>query len=328
MSATNAETAFISTSNYIYLIAIGAFVLSGVCIFFRDIVDILKKLPISFVELIFYTVFGTIVYFAPSLSPNFSHIIALPPSLFITYTIYYSLKRLDTHSNRSEFFKVTTFSTLFLFLNVVFYAIVAIYLNSLSMGYICIAALMSLVGFNVGFGPGFIAVGYNNKDVIPSATFSALAILLCGAYFKITNPTIVLNINQLFVPGMLWLGSFVYFISLLIMSSKYYALTFDTNVQGQVYSQMQFVAIVSGLFAIYFGMFFEISQLYGIAGTITTIYFVEKIYEISPKGSGIYLIFFASLVVMLINTHIRSYLLENGYENMIDTYFNLYPKSY
>ena len=342
MSASNAESAFISTSNYIYFIALGVFAISGITIFFRDIVKYLEKAPVTLIEATLYLVFGSIIYFANSFSQNFSHIVALPPALFISCTSYYSLSRIDKNKTRSETFNFGIFGTSFFALNFALYGIYAVYLQSVSMGYICISAFMSLVGFNVGFGPGFIALGYTNKDSIPSATFASLMVLLVGTYYKVTYPDYVWqnsdaanqlttfsveHVVNLFVPAMLWLGSFVYFISLLIVSSKYYSLTFESNVQNQVYYQMQVVAAISGIAAIYFGNYFNISQLYGISGTITTIYSIEKVFEISPKGSGVYLLFFTSLLILFWNTHIRTSISNNGYEYVIEKYFNFYPKS-
>ena len=83
MNVSNAELAFINTSNYIYFIAICIFAISGIIIFFRDIIGYLKDIPVTLIELLVYLIFGTIIYFANSFSQNFSHIIAIPPSLFI-----------------------------------------------------------------------------------------------------------------------------------------------------------------------------------------------------------------------------------------------------
>jgi hypothetical protein len=339
-----AETAFVGVSNYVYFIAITAFVLSAIAICFKDVLKLLVKFPISMLESGSYLLFGTIIYYASSISPNFSHIVALPPALFVSATMNYTIMRILTAMSSGESsheFKITAYNIILFGTNTLFYAGLAIYIDSLSMGYLSVICFMSLVGFNVGFAPGYIAIGYTNKNVIPSATLASLVVLLIGTYFKVTYPNILWHfttpegypavfcldyfVQALFVPPMLWFGSFVYFISLLIMSSKLYAQSFESD-RTTIYVQMQIVTIVSGLAAIYFGNYYDISQLYGMAGTIVTIYFAEKIYEVSPTGSGIYLIFLASALILLANTYLRSYLIENELEDMVDTYFNLYPR--
>jgi len=340
----NAESAFAGTSDYLFIIAIAAFALSGLVIFARNIVTLMTSIPILLIESVLYAVCGTLIYLAPSFTNHFSHIVSMPPAIFVSALMAYDVTRIfKSNRNRCRSYgRGTLYSSIIFGLNVILFGGLAVYLDSLSMGYVCIACLMGLIGFNVGFGPGVIAVGYRNKDVIPSATFASLCVLLIGTYFKVAKPIIMWQyttlegypgalfldcfIQTLFVPPMLWFGSFVYFISLLIVSSRYYAETFDQSRAKKIYVQMQLVAIASGLAAIYFGIFYEIPQLYGIAGTVVSFYFIEKAYELSSKGMGIYLVFIGSLAVILLNTYIRSLLIEYGYDQMFQTYFHFYPR--
>jgi hypothetical protein len=352
MESTNSsELAAIASSNYLYFITIAVFTVSALAIFMRDCMKILLYVPVSIVELLSYVFFGTIIYCSKYLTPSFSHILSMPCAFIVSFTMGYTVARIvrknkDVRLSRdttNEVFSITLYNVLFFATNVLFYGLLAFYLESLAMGYMCVISFMSLVGFNFGFGPGFIAVGYQNKNVIPSATFAALVVLLlgiycdvstdCSYYYKFTTSEghhgiycLDTFFYETFRPALLWLGSFVYFISILIMSSWSYARSFEKDVHHVVYFQMQMLAVISGFAAIYFGNLYEIQQLYGIAGTVTTIYFLEKCYEFSSKGIGIYIAFFVSLLLLLGNTYLRSYLLEYGYDQMVDRYFHLVPR--
>ena len=333
----NVESAFVYTSDYIYLFAICAFVMSAIVIFFKDIVRYISHLPVFFIELLSYTLFGTMIYYAEDISKPFAHIVGLPPTLFISVTSISTIKRLIDMWHEAINSRKTLDSTIknitFFTLNTMFYAAISIYIDSVAIGYICIACLMCLISF--------IAIDYCKTYVMPAIAIASFVVMTLGAYFKVMDPTILwfyvdyegyhtaLSIDYfimwLFVPPMLWFGSFFYYGSLLVMSSRDYTRSLGKYRELEVYIRMQLVCIVSGIMAIYFGRLYDIVQLYGVSGTVVSFYVIMKVFELASKGRGIYVLFVISLVILVANTHIRSYLLNNGYEGMIDTYFNLYP---
>ncbi len=75
-----------------------------------------------------------------------------------------------------------------------------------------------------------------------------------------------------FHPGCLRLGTFVYFLGLLILSSRFYP--------EKIYALAQILMLASALSATYIGMVFSINQLQSIAGTFFMMWLLEKYLEI------------------------------------------------
>jgi hypothetical protein len=77
----------------------------------------------------------------------------------------------------------------------------------------------------------------------------------------------------------------VYYLGLLVMSSKYYVFSGKGGGEGQ-YLALQVLTIVSGVAAFYLGSTFHMGALLGVGGTFFTIYLLEKYYEIPWGGVG------------------------------------------
>ena len=84
-----------------------------------------------------------------------------------------------------------------------------------------------------------------------------------------------LSYLDVFAPGIKYLSSFVYFLGLLIVSSKWY---FRQN--PNLYRLMQGLTIVSGVAALYISSVWQISVLKGVSGTLFTLYVLEKYWEL------------------------------------------------
>ncbi len=165
---------------------------------------------------------------------------------------------------------VRYFGTLFLV-----WAPVAYFTCNPFVGFLAVAALMSLLGFSVWLFPLCYCIGFKDEEAVGRGTTAAFFVLAAFVYMKITgvtNPGI-----KVFEEGALFLGSFVGYLGLLIASSKWY----DRGNHSR-YFWMQFVTMVAGVLAIFVGSTFGIGELTKIGGTFFVLWNLEKIGEIMP----------------------------------------------
>ena len=158
------------------------------------------------------------------------------------------------------------------------------------IAFITTMALQSFLGFSMITTPGCIALGWNTEEKVAKSTVSSLILLL--AYIGIKFSGVVLpECIKLFETGCLFMGAFVYYLGLLVMSSKLYCQSTSRGAKTDHtwrsrYVLMQITTIVSGLVAFYLGNNCQLGSLLGIGGTFFTIYLLEKYYEIPWKGVG------------------------------------------
>lgn len=164
----------------------------------------------------------------------------------------------------------------FLILTVV-YAGCALYYESSLLGFMTIIALEGLLGFTVVVAPLCIAMGFESDKVMPRATAASFGILSTYLITIITMGDF--GPFKVFESGALFVGAFVYFLGLLIMSSYYYE-------KANKYLLMQIITIVSGFAAFYIGSVFKIDSLLGVGGTFFSIYLLTKYIELPLKELG------------------------------------------
>jgi hypothetical protein len=171
----------------------------------------------------------------------------------------------------------------------VLWGITAVVYGSSVIGFITIMALMSALGFIMGMIPGVVYMGFNDEDFIPQTTISAGVITAMWVALHITGQTD--KYIDVFKAGMMFCGTFVYFLGMLIWSSKWccYHKSSDYHYRSLnvlKYLTLQAVMIVSGVLAIYIGTVYSTNFLLGIGGPVFYIYLIEKYYEIPWEGKG------------------------------------------
>lgn len=151
--------------------------------------------------------------------------------------------------------------------------------------FIAVMALQAFLGFSVITMPGCIAMGWDTDRKVPKSVLSSLIILVGYMYMKLTNQ--LTDDTALFQTGAMFMGAFVYYLGLLVMSSKYYLWSgrTDGKEHGR-YIIMQIVTIASGVAALYFGSAYHMGTLLGVGGTFFAIYLLEKYYDLPWKGIG------------------------------------------
>jgi len=170
------------------------------------------------------------------------------------------------------------------------WAAVAMYFGSQIVAFMAVMAFLSALGFSAILGYGWIAIGFENN----SSTFrgTAAAFCLLAIHVVCTLAGVANDYYELFKPGLNFMGSFVYFLGLLIMGSKWFW-EWHSYKDGEKdsswkvkYLLMQGIVIGSGVAALYLGTVFGMTMLLGVGGTFFYIYILEKYYEIPWKGVG------------------------------------------
>jgi hypothetical protein len=169
----------------------------------------------------------------------------------------------------------------------------AVYYGSHVVGFMAVMAALSTLGFVCGHLPGMVYVGFNKDDAVFRSTFAAGLMVVAHVLLTITG-TAAQHIS-VFREGMSFMGSFCFFLGVLIMSSKWYWWTTKTNHEDNkvergydwnAYFVMQAFTIVCGVTALYLGSVFGMSAIAGFGGTFFCLYILEKYYEIPWTGAG------------------------------------------
>lgn len=155
---------------------------------------------------------------------------------------------------------------------------IAIFYNMTEVGFLSAMALMTVLGFSIIVEPMCYAFGFEKRESVPTATMTGLLLLGAFCVIHVLVPDAPAAI-QVFKPGVFWVASFVAFIGLLIMSSKWYN-------SGPGYFVLQLLTVVTLAGALVFGMVFAVNPLAGMAGTFLVFYLASKPLEI-PADSHI-----------------------------------------
>lgn len=185
-------------------------------------------------------------------------------------SISYTLKR---HYSMNEYAKLKVPWICFFV-----WTIVAIYHQHREAGYLAVMALQTSLGFVMFVGQLCIIIGFSDESVIPRATITSFILILLGSILSLQKQTNMLAIP--FARPLLFLGTFVYFIGITILSSRFYD-------EGSLYTWKfwltQVIAFCSGLASMFFGSMLELPFVQAIGGTMFVFWLLEKYVEIAPK---------------------------------------------
>ena len=266
----------------------GAFiVMAFMWLFGHYFLTLILAVPERIWEVVLYGICGGLIYSGTRLDPDYAlypvllGCLGLIGCVWLTHYIHFDGRAWKTsygRYGRVENVNTVPMKTYQAFLTVA-WAAVAIYFNSPVIGFMAVAMLMTFLGFMIGMWPGVIYTGFENDKVMPQATSSAGLILLVHVLLTALGKSP--EYLAPFRDGMAFLGSFVYFLGLLIMSSDW-----TYKKWSGTYNMMQVVTVVSGVAALYIGNVYGIGFLCGVGGTLFYIYLLEKYYEIPWKGVG------------------------------------------
>ena len=133
--------------------------------------------------------------------------------------------------------------------------------------------------------PGVVYLGFRNSSVIPRTTTAAGVIL--AVHVSLHCLGVAPAILEPFRTGMGFLGTFVYLLGLLILSSLHFARRgWPSERRWPRYVAMQALTLASGGAVMYFGSVYRVPSLLGIGGTFFYLFLLEKYYELPWRGVG------------------------------------------
>jgi hypothetical protein len=173
---------------------------------------------------------------------------------------------------------------------------VAFWFDSQIVGFFAVMAFLSALGFSSFLGYGWIAIGFESDSATFRGTLAGFVLLAIHVTCQLMGVTGQENAwagaYDVFRPGLNFMGTFVYFLGLLIMGSKWFwkwhFKAYDEKGGNWLlwYWLMQAIVIGSGVAALYLGTVFGMTMLLGVGGTFFYVYILEKYYEIPWKGVG------------------------------------------
>ena len=166
----------ITFSNFIFVLSIAMIVCGAVWLFGIHFLSIVAILPVQVIELLLYGSLSFGIYRAPGFFGDLAHVWALLFACGLTATTLLTGARSKSGN---------TF--LFNLVNMAIHGVTGAYVGSTLICGVSVAFLMAILGFDFGFGQGFIAVGYNERDIVPSATFVSGIVTFMSCFFKVNT---------------------------------------------------------------------------------------------------------------------------------------------
>lgn len=257
-----------SFSNFAFVMFIIMMLFGGVSLV--GLYGVFDDVSIEVVEGFLYVVLSLCIWKVPKWFGELSYVWGLLFAGGLTCATVLTMVRIDGGS-----------ANVFYFMNVLIYAVVGMYLKSTCVCAVSVMFLMFWLEFRAAFGIGHVVMGYEKPSMIPFTTSMAGVVtgiglvLRVGSYDDVEN--LVLKYVKLFVPGMLWFGSFVFYLSLLIVSSSPYCSLTTNN-----YFIHNSVAMMMYIGAVFGGNYYNVAQIRGFGGTFFVLWMMEKCCEFLP----------------------------------------------
>ncbi|UJR32883.1 hypothetical protein I4U23_020344 [Adineta vaga] len=253
----------ISFSNIIAILA-GVIVTIAIVIFIGIfLVPLLVRIPLVIWEVLAYIIsIGLMIYV------SHSWLIFLGCLLFVAILSFSVKTRVSNDKHLGIILSWTCF---------IVWTIVAIYQQHREAGYLAVMALESALGFVIFVGQLVMIIGFQNEKAIPSGTIASFILILLGSILHLQQKINILTVP--FARPSLFLGTFVYFIGMLILSSSLYL---RRGRKKHIYWFLQFVMFLSGLAAMFLGPLLQLPFIQAIGGTMFVIWLLEKYVEIAP----------------------------------------------
>jgi hypothetical protein len=223
------------------------------------IVDFLKTIPIPVYKVLFCGIGAFLMFLVEGLTPNF-----LGAVIF-----FLSLALLHNKENWKAFFQ--DFEKDIKFVSgtcCAVYAGAAWWNQSITLGVLASLAFVAFFGFILLAGPLTIMIGFKSTDKAGQGTFAAACLTIFG--LSLTQHYLPSSLN-VFQTGALFTGTFVYFVGMLILSSKWVA--------KENYWLRNLVTFVSGPSLIWVATSLDLGMVNAIAGTFFVIFLMDKYVE-------------------------------------------------
>jgi hypothetical protein len=143
-----------------------------------------------------------------------------------------------------------------------------------AVGFIAVAAFMAVLGLSIFIAPFCYGFGFNSERALERAPVAGAVITL--TFGAVAAAGWSLGPFDVFRSGALWLGSFTWFLGLLILSNGF--------VRRVNYLRSQAATVLSLAGTLTIGMLFAIDELTTMASTFGLFYLAAKIIEVSVHG--------------------------------------------
>lgn len=160
------------------------------------------------------------------------------------------------------------------------WSIVAVYQQHREAGYLAILALETALGVSIFVGELVIAIGFEERQSTSSAVIASFILVLIGSFLHLQKYSNILTIP--FTRPLLCLGTFVFFLGLLILSSRWSTKPENNNLRFWL---LQFITLASGLTTMFIGPLLQIPFIQAIGGTMFVIWLLQKYVEIAPHDT-------------------------------------------
>lgn len=261
--------------------------IGAICLFGHYFLALILAVPAEAWEVVLWGGFALLAWSANYVDPDWQLAVLMPACVgffgAMSLTCY-------VHGGKSDSYAIPSFGLALV------YGAVAHVFGSHVVGFMSVMAMLSALGFIMGHIPGCVYLGWDNESKVARSTFAAGLMLTLHVLFTLTGAA---KVMAPFREGMLFLGSFVYFVGLLVMSSRYYWYTnFEVHQEGDGFPKhrwgtnwtgywaMQVAVLSSAISAFYFGSVYDMPALLGFSGTVFAVYVLEKYYDLPWKGIG------------------------------------------
>jgi hypothetical protein len=156
------------------------------------------------------------------------------------------------------------------------WALIALLYNSQLIGFLSVGAFLTAAGFACGMYPMCVWMGFQKES--KALTGTAITGLAWVLYLVSEGRWPDLPEIQPFMPGLAFLGTFAYFLGLLIISSKWYLKYVHHTLNH--YMPLQALVVISGGAALYFGNLLSLPAVAGVGGAFFYIWLIEKYLEL------------------------------------------------
>lgn len=255
---------------FIWAVAIGLVLVAIVKLIGIHLLLFLLILPVAFWEALGYILCFLLMTLAGRASEESAPYLALTGLLGISPLLSFSIVSRAQHSGRDadRLFAVVTGLSFPLWL------ICSLKYNSALLGFGTCILFVSFFGFRCVAGPLCVMIGFTDEAVIPRAVFSSLVLNIVSLYFRLLQPNTWWF--RPFESGAMFMGTYVYFLGLLILSAKSYWRYDEKQRRYQV------AFVLSAAFFYWIGAVYNFPQYIGIVGTFFVLWLVGQLAEALP----------------------------------------------
>ncbi len=269
------------------------------------VVRFFKSIPLLAYELLVLSLAAGLVYSAQFFSEAAQVYVVFIGNTFVVLILSFLTKKYTALYRKNNKVDVITLrywtKTVLMILFSVLWASTAIVYQSQLIGFFTIAIILSWLGFGMAISSLEYSFGFKNRKTIFTGTVGALILLLI--YIGITIFQIQVPYYSYFENGIKYLGSFVFYIGLLISSSKLVSKYYKYN-----YRLLQLASIVAGIAALYLGSIYNMAELRGFGGTFFVLYLIEKQLEFTWQKKRIaWLLLLLGITLFAIAQIVSSY---------------------